>query len=422
MDFILSPIASAFGSLLLIIYNSVGLQSYGLSLLLFTVAVRLLLLPLSIKQIRSGQRMQEIQPELARIQERYKNDKEKLNEETMKLYQEKKYNPASGCLPLVVQMPILFALFYVIRMPVTYMLDVPRIATGDLIVAAVEAGDPAIMASLANFENAKNLSFNDIKGNRLDVYNYFRQTDPYIEIKIVEFIDQNPDELQKILSAAPDRIAAYYDIIETDPAERAALDEGFSEDLQLYTRRASRLDGFNIKMWNFFNFGVQPALDWNIIRTEPDRQLPALLLLVIAVVSTFFSTKLMMPKPDPKATKSLQSGCATNSMLWMSPIMTLWFGFTTPSGLAFYWIISNVVAFSQQKLLTAHTKKDSTKKNSKKDQSVIEVQGKVLADEAQVMPEVVNPTKQKAITGGKSPYKREVVKRDKNNKKRGKNR
>ena len=139
MDFILSPIAVVFGKALFFIYNSVGFHSYALSLLLFTIAVKLLLMPLSLKQIRSGQKMQEIQPELTRIQERYKNDKEKLNEEMAKLYQEKKYNPASGCLPLIVQMPILFALFYVIRMPMTYMLDVPKFATGDLIVYAVEA-------------------------------------------------------------------------------------------------------------------------------------------------------------------------------------------------------------------------------------------------------------------------------------------
>ena len=358
MDFVLSYIAIPFGKLLFLIYNTVGLHSYALSLLLFTIAVKLLLLPLSIKQIRSSQKMQEIQPELARIQERFKNDKEKLNEETMKLYQEKKYNPASGCFPLLVQMPILFALFYVIRMPMTFMLDVPKLATGELIVAATESGDTVFKSASDNFEKMKKVKFDDVKENPLTIYNDYRQTDPYIEIKIIEYIDQNPDALQTALDSTPDTIKSYYDLIETDPAKRAKLDEGYEADLSLFTKRLSRLEGFNIKMWNFFNFGVVPTISWDAIKTEPMRQIPALLLLLIAVVTTFVSTKLMMPKPDPKAKQNAQQGCATNSMLYMSPLMTLWFGLTTPAGLAFYWTINNVLSFAQQKLLTAHTKKD----------------------------------------------------------------
>ncbi len=358
MDFILTPIAGIFGKMLFLIYNTVGFHSYALALLLFTIAVKLLLMPLSLKQIRSGQKMQEIQPELSRIQERYKNDKEKLNEEMTKLYQEKKYNPASGCLPLIVQMPILFALFYVIRMPMTYMLDVPKLATGDLIVMAIEAKEPAFMTTFPNLEKMKKVKFDDIKGNKLTVYNDFRQVDPYIEIKIIDYIDKNPAVLTTALATAPDKISAYYDLIEKDPVKRADLQKGYDADLALYTKRTARLDKFNIRMWNFFNFGVQPTMNWDLIKAEPGKYIPALLLLIIAVVTTFVSSALMMPKPNPNDKKSAQSGLAGKSMLWMSPIMTLWFGLTTPSGLAFYWTISNVLSYAQQKLLTTHTKKD----------------------------------------------------------------
>ncbi len=356
MDAVLGPIAGIFGKLLFLIYNTAGFHSYALSLLLFTIVVKLALLPLSIKQIRSSQKMQEIQPELTKIQERYKNDKEKLNEEMQKLYKEKKYNPASGCLPLVVQMPILFALFYVIRMPMTYMLDVPKLATGDLIVMAVEAEDPAVMKNFGNLEKSKKVKFDDIKDNRLTVFNTYRQIDPYIEIKIIEFINNHPEAFATAISSAPQKISDYYDIIESDPANRAELDKGYEEDLALYVKRTSRLDGFNIKMWNFFNFGVQPTLDWDTIKSEPMRQIPALLLLIIAVVTTFVSSKLMMPAP--KATDKKGSGCAGQSMMYMSPLMTLWFGLTTPGGLAFYWTISNVLSYAQQKFITHHTKKD----------------------------------------------------------------
>jgi len=356
MDAVLGPIAGIFGKLLFLIYNTAGFHSYALSLLLFTIVVKLALLPLSIKQIRSSQKMQEIQPELTKIQERYKNDKEKLNEEMQKLYAEKKYNPASGCLPLVVQMPILFALFYVIRMPMTYMLDVPKLATGDLIVMAMEAKDPAVVKSSENLEKKKKIKFDDIKDNRLTVFNTYKQIDPYIEIKIIEYINNNPEAFTTVMETAPQKITAYYDLIEPDAAKRAELDKGYEEDLALYVKRTSRLDGFNIKMWNFFNFGVQPTLDWDTIKAEPMRQIPALLLLIIAVVTTFVSSKLMMPAP--KASDKKGNGCAGQSMLYMSPLMTLWFGLTTPGGLAFYWTISNVLSYAQQKFITHHTKKD----------------------------------------------------------------
>ena len=89
-------IARVLGRLLYIIYKTIAFQNYGVSLILFTIIVKLALLPLSIKQIKSSQKMQEIQPEIDRIQKRYKNDREKLNQELMKLYQEKGVNPASG--------------------------------------------------------------------------------------------------------------------------------------------------------------------------------------------------------------------------------------------------------------------------------------------------------------------------------------
>lgn len=84
---------------------------YGVAIILLTVAVRVILLPLTIKQTRSMQEMQRVQPMLKKLQEKYKNDKQKLQEEMMKFYQEHKVNPLGGCLPLILQFPIMIALF-----------------------------------------------------------------------------------------------------------------------------------------------------------------------------------------------------------------------------------------------------------------------------------------------------------------------
>ncbi|MGF7049286.1 YidC/Oxa1 family membrane protein insertase [Paenibacillus sp. DS2015] len=84
---------------------------YGLAVLVMVIIVRTLILPLTIKQVRSSRAMQAIQPELAKLKEKYKDDKEQQQQETMKLFQENKVNPMAGCLPLIVQMPIFIALY-----------------------------------------------------------------------------------------------------------------------------------------------------------------------------------------------------------------------------------------------------------------------------------------------------------------------
>ncbi len=85
--------------------------SYGLSILVVTVIIRLLLLPLTIKQMKSSKAMQALQPELKRLQEKYRNNQQKLQEETMKLFQKHNVNPMSGCLPLLIQLPVLIAFY-----------------------------------------------------------------------------------------------------------------------------------------------------------------------------------------------------------------------------------------------------------------------------------------------------------------------
>jgi YidC/Oxa1 family membrane protein insertase len=115
LDFIAKPL----GMLLKVIFGFIG--DYGYSLIIFTLITKILLLPINIKQTESTKRMNEINPKMKEIQEKYKNDKEKMNQKLMELYKEHNYNPASGCLPSLIQMPILFAMFYVIREPVKYV-------------------------------------------------------------------------------------------------------------------------------------------------------------------------------------------------------------------------------------------------------------------------------------------------------------
>jgi YidC/Oxa1 family membrane protein insertase len=95
------------------IYSVLG--SWGWSIVILTVIVRLILMPLTFRQFRSAQAMQQLQPKIKEIQRKYKSDKRKLQEETMKLYQEYRVNPFASCLPLLIQMPIFICLYYAIR-------------------------------------------------------------------------------------------------------------------------------------------------------------------------------------------------------------------------------------------------------------------------------------------------------------------
>ncbi len=119
----LSYIPKFLGLILNFIFENIAFKNYGLAIIIFTVFIKFILLPLTIKQFKSTAQMQEIQPIIKELQRKYKNDTAKLNEEMMKVYAEHKYNPASGCLPMLVQLPILFSLIYVVGQPLTYMLN-----------------------------------------------------------------------------------------------------------------------------------------------------------------------------------------------------------------------------------------------------------------------------------------------------------
>jgi YidC/Oxa1 family membrane protein insertase len=111
----------AIGWLLARLYDLTG--NFGFAIIILTIVFRIVLLPLGIKQIKSMQAMQALQPKIKEIQKKYKGNKQKVQEQTMKLYQEYGVNPLGGCLPLLLQFPILIAMYSVIRAPVPFPED-----------------------------------------------------------------------------------------------------------------------------------------------------------------------------------------------------------------------------------------------------------------------------------------------------------
>ena len=111
---ILSPLIAVFQAIILFFHDSIGL-GWGLAIIALTVLVRIVLLPLTIKQFRSMQALQTLSPQIKALQAKYKEDKQRLNQEMMKFYQENKVNPFGSCLPLVAQIPVFISLFYMLR-------------------------------------------------------------------------------------------------------------------------------------------------------------------------------------------------------------------------------------------------------------------------------------------------------------------
>lgn len=114
LERLFSPLTNLLGTGLEYFHDSWGM-SWWLSIVVLTVIVRSLLFPLTIRQVKSMRAMQDLKPDMDKIRAQYSNNRQKQQEELMKLYQERNVNPLGGCLPILVQMPIFITMFYVIR-------------------------------------------------------------------------------------------------------------------------------------------------------------------------------------------------------------------------------------------------------------------------------------------------------------------
>lgn len=115
----MSFFANIFGYILNFFYELIG--NYGIAIILFSIILKIVMLPISIKQQKTMKKSAKLQQQIKELQDKYKNNPEKLNKETMDLYKRENMNPFSGCLSGIVQIVILFAVFYLVKSPLTYM-------------------------------------------------------------------------------------------------------------------------------------------------------------------------------------------------------------------------------------------------------------------------------------------------------------
>lgn len=270
------------------IYNLVS--NYGLAIILFTVIIKLILLPLNIKSQKAMKKQQKIQPVIAELQQKYANDQEKLQKEMMKIYKENNISMTGGCLPLLIQMPILIGLYRVIQRPITYLLGV----------------------AIKDFEL------------------------PEIAEKVTMLRDAMADKIGNLATASVDMIAKNSQIqlskwaeIVNGPSDPWAVNFNFLG-----------LDLSNNPSAAFSRIMRMDFSDWSVILL--------LLIPILAVVGSIAQTKITQAQSGQSQNGTENANQMAKSMNLMMPLMTAFFTLTLPAGLGIYWIISSAVQIIQQ--------------------------------------------------------------------------
>ena len=276
-----------FAWLVRLFYNLTG--SYGVALILFTLVIKLIMLPFQMKSKRSMMRMNRLSGQMKEIQKRYANNLVKMNEEIQKLYAEEGVNPMSGCLWSFIPLPILIALYSIIRQPITHFMMLPESAVETLIQTATKAG-----VNMSNIIQMK-------EGTAI-VKDGITQLASYGQINLVKAV-------QELGLATPD-------------------------------------GWFNVN-YNFIGLDLT-ATPWEYVKnfTFTWAVIGVILIPILSGLSQFILSKITMStQPQTDGTGSMKS------MMYMMPLMSVYIAFIMPAALGVYWIAQSVFSLIQEVIL-----------------------------------------------------------------------
>lgn len=336
--FIIGPVATLLGYIMNGIFwvqSQIGIESIGLCIILFTIVIYMLLMPLTIKQQKFSNLQSKMNPELQAIQKKYKDKRQdqaammKMNEETQAVYQKYGVNPMGSCLQLIIQMPILFALYRVIW-------NIPAY------VGTVKNAFLPLAQALMNVSGAQDFMAEIASKNAVS----FKEM---TELTLI-------DVLYKF-----------------KPENWSALLKQFPDLSSLITSTQGDVDRMNYFLG--LNIADSPASIFQtaIAAGSVLMIIAALLVPVLSALTQWLNTKLMSTQNDTQPTSggAADTMAATmKSMNVMMPIMSAVFCFTLPVGMGIYWIIGAVVRSIQQLVVNKHIDKmdldDIVKKNIEK--------------------------------------------------------
>ena len=302
MNAIFSLFAGPLGVLMRWIYQLI--PSYFVALLIFTVLTRLILVPLSIKNQKSQADRARLAPRLERIQKKYAQDRQKAMMKQQELYEKEGVKMTGGCLPMLVQMLVLFSVIAVIYKPVTYIQNVNSKYIDTCIEVAVD-----------------NM---DAKTDKDKISQMKNKQSYYRELYLFDEIKDNREEM----------IDALVEKHEISLGKAADVVDGID-------KIGDEFSIFGISLLEVpTEYGIKPNWLWIIV--------------LASGLSAFFSGQLSMHYT--KAAMSMeqqQAGGCNNAMMYMMPLMSLIFSFTVPAGVAVYWTFSNLLAMVQTVILNA---------------------------------------------------------------------
>ena len=354
--FIIGQVAWVLGKIMEGIFevlNMIGIPNIGLAIILFTIVVNLLMMPLTIKQQKFSKLSAKMNPEIQAIQAKYKNRKDQdaqlaQNQEIQAVYAKYGVSPTGSCLYLLIQMPILFALYRVIYAIPAY-------------VGRVKEAFFPLVDNIIDTQNAtelvQNLTNSGMYSKQFTSASFVAGThSEYVQNTIIDCLNK------------------------ASTADFASISEQFPSLATDVTNTVSKLEEYN----NFLglNIGNSPSYLLKEAWTNGAWLLVigAIAIPVLSAVTQWINVKLM-PQQDTSSSTSGndQAAAMASSMKTMNmimPLMSAWFCFTLPSGMGLYWVAGSVVRSIQQVVINKHIDKmnfdDIIKKNSEKSAKKLE--------------------------------------------------
>ena len=291
----MGAVAQIFGYLLNFLYQL--FSNYGIAIIVFSILLKVIMIPITIKQQKAMKKSTELQNEMMSIQKKYKNDPERMNQETIELYKREKMNPFSGCLSSILQFIIILSVFWLVSQPLTYMKKV----------------DSELINKYTN--EMKESGFNKNNG--------------YVQIGLLDYAETKYQEMENLL-------------INENIENREEIENKKDEYNQLRINMSflgidlSKVPQMNLKDWKVY---IIPLL---------------------YVITSIISTKLTMntqlnqnkKEDEGPADDTLEQMQNMNkSMSYMLPIMSVMIAFIAPLGLALYWLMTNILMIIERLII-----------------------------------------------------------------------
>ena len=302
--------ANLFGYVLNFLYEIV--KNYGLAIILFSVLVKLLMLPISIKQQKTMKKSSKIQEEMKQIQFKFKNDPEKLNQEVMNLYKRENMNPFSGCFSSIIQIVLLFSVFYLVRSPLTYMKKIDKNAINEMKAIVQENG----------------------------------ATKGYEEIAIIEYV-RNLESQSTVEENKEEQVSS------------EEKNENSDKKFNIY----DYIDQINMNM-DFL------GVDLSKVPTQDAKDIKVFIIPALYVISSFISIRLSTASQNKKTNdgnveQEMDAMAQSNkTMAWMMPIMSVSIASIAPLGLALYWLMNNILMIIERLVYNKILKKEEAEENA----------------------------------------------------------